>query len=302
MKHLVILGALLLSTQVGAQASASSNTCTPPDCTTGADKVGITEKAATFTGNASSTLMEDITVSIPAIVAMHLSETSWNVNLANLEDQSNDCECYRAGEHNVETGRDEMYDLVGLMKANGTVWTGDGSVRSGNAYSFAGDLKLDTSFGSGLFSKIKRAPRYPGIEYGNNASNVVWKGPIVCINRKVVQKFSNAKNGWTVNISLQGKGNAPITPGFPTFILGDRVAKEGANTNTANPKFVETLYNAKDGMKKTLSFNRSQALGAAAGTTGGWLDDYILEALVFDGYETAGVKEAAVKFELVGQF
>lgn len=301
MKNILILGAVLFGSQLGSQASAT-NPCNAPDCTTGADKVAITEKAATQTGNVSTSLLEEITVSIPAIVAMHLHETSWNVNLANLEDQDNDCECYRAGEHNKDTGRDDMYDIVGLMKASGTVWTGDGSVRSGNAYSFAGVLNLDPTFGSGLASKFARAPRYPGIQYGNGMSNVVWKGPIVCINRKIVQKFSNAKNGWTVNVSLQGKGNAPITPGFPTFILGDRVAKEGANTNAANPKFVETLYDAKTGTKKTLTFNRMQALGATAGTTGGWLDDYILEALVFDGHETAGVKEAAVKFELVGHF
>ena len=34
----------------------------------------------------------------------------------------------------------------------------------------------------------------------------------------------------------------------------------------------------------------------------GWLDDYILEALVFDGSETAGDKVAAVNFKLTGKF
>ncbi|BDP43208.1 hypothetical protein DAETH_31770 [Deinococcus aetherius] len=306
MKYLWIVGALLLASQGGAQSVASNNSCAG-DCTaitTTGDVVKIEEKAATTTGNVSAALTEDVTVSIPAIVAMHLHETSWNVNLANLDDRGNDCDCYRAGEHNILTGRDDLYDILGLMRATNSVWHGDGVDRADNRYSYAGDLKWDTQYGSGLAGKLLQVHRYPGIEWrGPNMTQVSWKGPIVCFNRKIVQKFTNASKGWTVNVSLQGRGNKPVTPGFPTFILGDRVAQSGNRDNAANPKKVEVLYDALTGAKPGLTFNHAFARGSASlTTTGGWLDDYILEALVFDGNETAGVKEAAVKFELVGQF
>lgn len=306
MKHFWIIGALLLASQAGAQ-TAQGGSCTTPECTaltTTGDRVNISEKAPDYKGALSSTLTEDITVSIPAIVAMHLHETSWNVDLAKLDDRGNDCDCYRAGEHDVTTGRDTTYDLLGLLRAGGSWWTGDGVDRADNKYSFAGDLKFDTSFGSGLYNKLVPVKRYPGIEYDTrDMSKVTWKGPIVCFNRKVVEKFTNSPKGWTFNVSLQGQGNAAITPGFPTLIVGDRVAQTGRADNTANPKKVEVLYNAATGAKTTLTFDNAFAMGSAAKTTtGGWLDDYIVEALVFDGNETAGVKRAQVKFELVGQF
>ena len=61
----------------------------------------------------------------------------------------------------------------------------------------------------------------------------------------------------------------------------------------------QTLYS--NGVSGSLDFTNTQA-GLGGKTTGGWLDDYILEALVFDGSETAGDKTAAVNFKLTGTF
>lgn len=288
MKKIWILGASVLMAvgMAGAQADApevAPNTFTcgflypcPPPTTTDGDSVNITP------GGGSSSLTENISVSIPKIVAMHLHEKKWSLDLGN--EAAVKANCYRAGGHNVTTGRDEVNDIAALMNDPGTTWTGDGVKDNNNAYSFAGTMV----FGSAMTA----APRYPGIEYTTGTNNkVTWKGPIVCFNRKVVEKFSNGDKGWNVSIKV----NPGVTAGFPTLIVGDRVAGTSFRR-------VETLYNAaaNPAAYKTLSFTNTEA--GMGKTTGGWLDDYILEALVFDGNETAGSKSADVVFTLTGNF
>ncbi|GGL78746.1 hypothetical protein GCM10010840_15740 [Deinococcus aerolatus] len=217
---------------------------------------------------------------------MHLHEKTWSLNLG--DDDAVKANCYRAGGHSITTGRDTLDDISAFMSHSGTAWTGDGTPNTRNAYSFAGIFSWNSSFNSQMIP----APRYPGIEYATGTNNTVsWKGPIVCFNRKVVEKFSNGANGWNVSIRV----NPGVTAGFPTLIVGDRVA------GTTFRK-VETLYNAaaNPAAYKTLSFTNTEA--GMGKTTGGWLDDYILEALVFDGNETAGSKTADVVFTLTGTF
>ncbi|GAA5512785.1 hypothetical protein Dcar01_01509 [Deinococcus carri] len=288
-----ILGAMVLAAvgtagaQGAAPAAQASSICIPipilgitcpdPTPTTG-DSVNI------VTGGGSSSLTENITVSIPSIVAMHLHEKSWSLNLSDQAFVA--ANCYRAGGHNTDTGRDYTDNIADFMTHSGTSWTGDGVKDSKNAYSTVGTFTWASSYNGNMVA----APRYPGIEYTSGTSNQVsWKGPIVCFNRKVVEKFANGANGWEVNISARN-----VTAGFPTLVLGDRVANTGY-------KKVETLYNASNKTTKSLTFNNTNVTGMGM-TTGGWLDDYILEALVFDGNETSGTKSADVVFQLTGKF
>lgn len=293
MSYKWILGAMVLAAvgTAGAQAEAAPAevqtqtfcgffpfpACPTPTPTTG-DSVNI------VTGGGSSSLTENISVSIPSIVAMHLHEKSWSVDLSKEADVK--ANCYRAGGHSTTTGRDYTDDIAGFMSHSGTSWTGDGKVDSKNAYSTVGTFTWDASFNN----RMQAAPRYPGIEYASATSNQVsWKGPIVCFNRKVVEKFANGSKGWEVNISAKN-----VSAGFPTLILGDRVANTGY-------KAVTKLYDASNKASASLTFSNSSVPGMGM-TTGGWLDDHILEALVFDGNETAGTKSADVVFQLTGKF
>lgn len=292
---MMLAGSLLIGA-LGV-AGAEDFRWTPPPCdptvngcSTGNGVVDIQKKDQVFKGDLSSTLTEAITVSIPAVVAMHLHEKSWTVDLFNLTN----CDCYRAGEHNKVTGRDDVVDLEAIMNRSGSYWKGDNLAIAGNPYSFTGTVNLAGLTGAEAQLKNK-VTSYPGIVYDNVKGTVDWKGPIVCFNRKIVEKFSNSTN-WKVNISVSG-----VTPGFPKLVLGDMLpgtmTKETDAPNGA--KFVKTLYN--NGASASLEFTNTQA-GFDKKTTGGWLDDYILEALVFDGSETAGNKTAAVNFKLTGTF
>ncbi|MPY66447.1 hypothetical protein F8S09_07020 [Deinococcus sp. SDU3-2] len=245
-------------------------------------------------------LYEDVRVTIPAVVAMHLHETSWNINLADLDKQK----CYRAGDHSKTTGRDFTYPLLEILRAS--TWKGDGNIVTGNNYSFVGSFSLPTSltgtnsngtaFTGNPSSLMAPQSSYPGIVFtGGDRSKVEWKGPMICMNQKIVQKFSNAQGGWTFKAQLEGKTGGNVPAGFPTFMLGDQVADSSV-------KKVEMLYNAANptAARPTLQVSNTD-LGSAK-TTGGWLDDHIIEAIVLDGNETNGVKEARVSFTLTGNF
>ena len=293
MKYLMLAGSLLLGAL--GTAGAEDFRWTPPPCdpkvtgcSTGNGVVDVQKEDQVFRGNLSSTLTENITVSIPAVVAMHLHEKSWTVDLFNLKN----CDCYRAGEHNPTTGRDDVIDIEAIMNRAGTYWKGDNQAISGNPYSFAGTVNLAGL--TGLETQLKnRGESYPGIVYDNAKGSVTWKGPIICFNRKIVEKFTNSTN-WKVNVSVSG-----VTAGFPKLVLGDMLPGTMPGGVPNGAKFVKTLYS--NGVSGSLDFTNTQA-GLGGKTTGGWLDDYILEALVFDGSETAGDKTAAVNFKLTGTF
>lgn len=295
MKYLMLAGSLLLGAL--GTAGAQELKWTPPPCNpqtggcaTGTGAVDVQTKDQVFKGTLTSSLTEDIKVSIPAVVAMHLHEKSWTVDLFNLEN----CDCWRAGEHNMLTGRDDVIDIEAIMKRNGVYWKGDNQIIAGNPYSFAGTVNLGTPVG--LEKQLgNRVKSYPGIEYNKDTGAVAWKGPIICFNRKIVEKFTNSTN-WKVNIAVSS-----VTPGFPKLVLGDMLPGTMTNGIPNGPKFVKQLYPIKDPSSPALEFTNAEA-GLAGKTTGGWLDDYILEALVFDGSETAGEKTAAVNFKLTGTF
>lgn len=280
MAGLLVSSFMALGASAGAQDTETLMRCAPPGCETGGQKVKIEYQAPNYKGDLSVALSEKITVSVPAVVAMHLHEAYWNVNLANLKD----CDCYKAGEHNIRTGIDGVYDIEKVMNSKASIWTGDGKGHPGNPYSFVGLFNLDKTNAPKIGDHVDN---YPGIEYVKDGDyvKVLWKGPIVCFNKKIVEKFTNSKN-WKVNISA-----ANVSDGFPRLIVGDRLPN--------GSKFVGTLYN--NGTAGNVSFTNAQA-GYANATTKGWLDDYILEALVFDGSETAGVKTADVVFKLTGTF
>lgn len=288
-----------------AHAQSLSASCVPnspdPACST----VG-NEKVSTNAGGGNSTSAQEvITVSIPARVGMHLHKTAWDVDLADLSTDAS-CKCYRAGVHafsgsgtNITSGdvlyapnngTDGLDGFLNLIKGTAS-WAGDlpagtGAFQQPGAHSFA-----DT--------RLARVYSYPGIETNGtdpaklNGTKVLWKGPIFCVGQKVVEKFSNYPTGWTFTASASMTKQAPtgsnatqamLTP--PNLILLDR--KAGSTTSSGG-------YLVKSG-----ATTGSQTLATGTGVTRGWLDDNILEVLLFDGNETAGTYTNTVTFTLTG--
>jgi hypothetical protein len=287
MKNLGRVGTfLLLATGVmGLSAQAQDLTPPPvcaPDVSCGA--VG-TEAAGYNTSGNYVALTERIIVSIPARVGMHLHKTLWEVDLSDLNSDKS-CKCYRAGEHNKLTGLDELYggSLGGLrdLLAKGT-WTGDAPMGSG-VYQQVGTLNLD--------AKFARVKSYPGYEMNREGTQVIWKGPIVCIGQKVVEKFSNYPKGWTFTASTSS-----TTPSFPNLLVLDRFQ---AHTSGPGGLALGAWSTAGDYLIKGGANQSPVEMAKGSGVTGGWLDDHMLEVLVFDGSEVAGTYNTTVTFKLTG--
>lgn len=288
MKNLGRVGTfLLLATGVmGMNAQAQELTVPPvcaPDVFCGA--VGTEAAAYNTTGNSVS-LTERIIVSIPARVGMHLHKTLWEVDLADLSSDRN-CKCYRAGEHDKDSGLDVLYggSLSGLrdILAKAT-WTGD-SPKGTGVYQQAAKLDLKDA----RFAQVRN---YPGYELNKEGTQVIWKGPIICIGQKVVEKFSNYPKGWSFTAST-----GSTTPSFPNLLVLDRFQ---AHTTGPGGLGLGAWTTAGDYLVKGGANQSPVEMAKGSGVTGGWLDDHMLEVLVFDGSEVAGTYNTTVTFKLTG--
>ena len=105
------------------------------------------------------------------------------------------------------------------------------------------------------------------------------KGTLLCVNHKVLQKFSNDPDGWKLSVSVTGQP----TSGFGYFAITDVVGNQIGQPYFAN----------------SLPFG-PVVLAQSSGTTGGWLDDLIVEGFWFDGTELDGTYTLTVTFTLVG--
>ena len=291
MKNLGRVGTfLLLATGVmGLNAQAQELARQP--CAPNVDCGAVGNEAAAYnTSGNSVSLTERIIVSIPARVGMHLHKTLWEVDLADLT-TDNSCKCYRAGEHNKDSGLDVLYggSLSGLrdILAKAT-WTGDAPKGTG-VYQQVGALDLKDT-------RLARVKSYPGYELNTAGTQVIWKGPIMCIGQKVVEKFSNYPKGWSFSASTGS--NASTSGGFPNLLVLDRFQ---AHTYGANGLENASGFTTAGGYLIKGGTNQgSVEMAKGSGVTGGWLDDHMLEVLVFDGSEVAGTYNTTVTFKLTG--
>lgn len=285
---MLVLAGLLggaASAQGQGQGQSSQPVCAPDtDCSV----VGREAAGYNISGNNVS-LTETITVSIPARVGMHLHKTAWQVDLNDLRTDA-DCKCYRAGVHNKDNGLDELYgsDLNGFKALiSAAQWKGDSPKGSG--------LFQQTASLTGLDSRFQQVRRYPGYEMNAQGTQMLWKGPIFCTGQKVVEKFSNYPKGWTftaeaTNIQKAFPGATAAQLNFPSLLLLDRHRPRGAAADVVSGDYV--IKNSAAQGPKTLASGNT--------VTGGWLDDHILEVLVFDGTETAGTYSTDIVFKLTG--
>ena len=197
---------------------------------------------------------EQITVTIPVRYALHLTEDSWVIDLA--------ADPFPAAQSdwsvNSERLPEEACYLVPKAIKN---------VDQLRAYLAKGGV-------------LKPAYNYPAIHDYDDDGRISndEKGTVLCLNKKILQKFSNNPDGWQLSVEVTSSD----TDGFGVFGLGDKVMPNGP----------------ADGFTTTTLPYGPDVVAQGQGTTGGWLDDLIVEGFWFDGTEAAGDYDITVTFTL----
>jgi len=206
-------------------------------------------------GSSSVSLSETINLTIPKRYALHLTETEWNLDLGDVPAAAGD---YTFNPEEMSIPGEGCY-LVPKTVTNGS------------------ELK-DYLLEGGVLHPIDV---YPAIKDrdGDGKISDDEKGTIICVNHKILQKFSNDPDGWKLSVGVTG----PQT-GFGWFGMADRILPAGG-----------LGYFFTNSLPVT-----GQVVASGQGTTHGWLDDDIIEAFWFDGTEAAGDYTMTVTFTLTG--
>lgn len=198
---------------------------------------------------------ERVRVIIPPRYALHLTEDEWNLDLNHPPAAPGDWYpdpdeptlppegCYL-----VPKAVKTLEDLVTYLE-NGHVLRAIGAYPAARDYNNDGRLSDDE------------------------------KGTLLCVNHKILQKFSNDPDGWRLSVSVTGTPSS----GFGWFVLADLInhAPKGGFATNSLPSGPHVV--AED-----------------THPTGGWLDDLIVEAFWFDGSELDGTYTIDVTFTLAG--
>jgi hypothetical protein len=188
---------------------------------------------------------EKVRVIIPRRYALHLTEDEWNLDLNNppLGDRDTGEGCFLVPKSFLGTPQDALNAAL------------SGTLRPIAAYPAARDFN------------------------GNGKLEDDEKGTLICLNTKILQKFSNDPVGWQLSVSVTG---APSS-GFGYFVLADFISDMPMGGFATN----------------SLPFGPA-VVASGSGTTGGWLDDTVVEAFWFDGSELDGEYTIGVTFTLAG--
>jgi len=207
-------------------------------------------------------LQEQVTVHIPMRLALHLTESRWDLDLANppLGDPAAKEGCFL-----VPKGFDGgPKDLLAMLEA--------------------GELTpVDT---------------YPAIVDANDDGEITpdEKGTLVCFNKKVLQKFcNNWEEGTGYGCEFDLKVNVvrpyPFQGNYGRMFFHDDVTLPPVGTVKIN-EFVEIVPGVNDDGHP---IELVKVLGARFP---GWLDDFLTEGFWFDGSEQPGSYEFNVVFML----
>ncbi len=207
-------------------------------------------------------LNEKITVSIPKRLALHLTETSWTLDLnsppmGNVEAGEG---CFLVPKNFGGTPQ----DLLAMLEAG----------------------------------ELTPADNYPAIVDINDDGMITndEKGTLVCFNKKVLQKFcNNWQLGYNYGCEFDLKVNMVFpqntTGGYGRFFFYDEVTMPPVGQVTYNP-YVEIVPGQND------DGDPIEMLKVRGARFPGWLDDYITEGFWFDGSELPGTYEFNVVFML----
>jgi hypothetical protein len=301
-----------------------------------AQTVGGTAGQGTYQIDGSSaTVGQTINLSIPKRFGLHLHRNTWTLDLTNLKSDGTvdgdggDANCWRAGNHSsalgtAGTGRDTLYgynratynqtntsvtapqsqrDDEFLLTMASVYFQGDQAIDPNNPYSMAAQLLWgdtfngrDTRIQNGDGSKLPIGG-YPGFYVNNN--KLEWKGPIMCSFQTIVQKFANSTAGWQFTGSLAANtGSSFPFAVYTSDVFSYNLATfAGVPSSGGNPNTVWRFPRA--GGAALRDGGAAQRLASGRGvTTGGWLDDHLLEVIVFDGSVAAGTYSGTVTFAL----
>lgn len=227
----------------------------------------------------TNTVTKTISIGLAKRYGLHLHNSNWTVNLGAVGTAPGSSvgtsNCYRAGAHNSSTGRDELY-TVGtpgsfLNLFNFARFSGDTLRDSANPYSRAVNLEwFSDAAQSTPELRVVKVSSYPGFEVVGGV--VQWKGPIMCIFNTTLEVFSNGQNAVSNNGVNRSRVQASLSAGssFPKLALNvSNTVTPGANAAFVNP----------NNATPTVLGTRANAIR--------WQDFPLIQALIFDGTETA---------------
>lgn len=198
---------------------------------------------------------ERVRVIIPPRYALHLTEDEWTLNLNNPP----------------EAPSPYVFDL------NNPQPPAEGCYLVPKAVRTLSDL-IDYAMDGGVFRPIGAYPAAKDYN-GDGRLSDDEKGTLICVNHKILQKFSNDPDGWRLSVSVTGTPSS----GFGYFGLADLINHMPMGGFATN----------------SLPFG-PVPVAQRNGPTGGWLDDLIVEAFWFDGSELDGTYTIDVTFTLAG--
>ena len=302
------------------------------------DPLGTGEAQIAGPASPGAQVQLDIALTVPVRYGLHLHRDNWTLDLASLDadntysDGSTNTEdggltCYRAGEHDASTGRDVVYPIMDILNNPLSSWVGDSGGNdplnpydyqatlpffdeAGENYPFGGvssNFQLGSSATPRQVPDILRADSYPGFQV--SAGALLWKGPIMCTFQTIVQKFSNVPNSnFTAELDINIANTSVAS--WPATIVADRFTNPDAPLNNSLATLTNSVGNGvfsapvtADAFAVTLvpgGATQTLADFAATSTTGGWLDNNVLVALVFDGRElgSATQQDGTITFNL----
>jgi hypothetical protein len=216
-----------------------------------ADEVPLDE--AYDVGEDQATVTERIILTIPQRVALHLTEDEW------------------------------VLDLNSPPLGNPNTGEGCFLVPKG----FQGTLQ--DALNAALSGTLTPIAAYPAAQdfNGNGKLEDDEKGTLICINKKILQKFCNNREGCELDLKVTR------TLGGPTYgKLGVLDAPIVPDFFPPLGRFVEIIPGVND------DGDPLELLKVLGQRLPGWLDDIIIEAFWFDGTEVAGTYEFNFLFQL----
>ncbi len=200
-------------------------------------------------GDSQATVTERINLTIPQRVALHLTEDEWVLDLNNPP----------------------------LGNPSG----GEGCFLVPKGFSGSLEDALNAALSGGLHP-INTYPAIKDMD-GDGSIEPGEKGTLICINKKVLQKFCNNREGCELDLKVTR------TLGGPTY---GRLGVRDEAPDILHSRFVEIIPGTND------DGDPLELLKRVGGRFPGWLDDIVIEAFWFDGSEVAGTYEFNFLFQL----
>ncbi len=223
-------------------------------------------------GDGPQSVSESIQVSIPVRVALHITETAWDLDLDQVPPA------------------DQLGEGCYLIPKNFGDYNDDGTVDAKDAF----DAYMD--------GELRPAHNYPAIYDYDGDGKIAddEKGTLFCVNKKIVQKFCNNWSTGTgdgcefdlkVNITSPYPWD-PETHSFGRMFFHDEAELPDDGTVENYVPFVELTAGSN------LEGQAIEIIRMRGARFPGWLDDYITEGFWFDGTELPGTYVFTVTFRI----